>query len=225
MVISYTRRVADYSEFADWLRQAIDRRGMRQSQVAYRIDVSPGTVSRWLSGTSRPDPAYCGRLAELFGEPLHKIYRLAGHPAEYDPPPRRQPLSLRDAMDEYQAFLPVEVPVVEQLASAGSGQIVAVDYVYLPPQRTPSRNILAIAVKGQSMEPEIRDGDVVVFDRDADPKAGDVVVASVDDEVLVKRLERRSGHLVLVGNNGAAVSAEGANIAGVVIQSIREWRR
>lgn len=204
--------------FGDWLRLALDKKGWSQGQLAIRVGVSPSTVSRWLTG-GRPDPEYAGRLAKAFGEPLAKVYAVAGHPADYAPP-ERQPLSQRDATIEFLSRQPIEIPIVEQLASAGAGQQV-LDYVYLPPSRATSRNLIGVRVKGQSMEPDILDGDTLIIDREIEARPGHIVVATVGDETFVKRLEKKAGHLVLTGNNGA-MPGDDAEIAGVVIQVIHD---
>jgi len=212
------------TEFTRWFQEAMDRRGIIQSQVAAYAGVSSAAVSRWATGKSRPDPEYVRRLAELFQEPLHKLYALAGHPSEYTPP-ERQPLSLRNATVEFLAELPIEVPVYEQLASAGEGQAAVLDRIFLPPHRGRRDRLFGLRVRGTSMEPEIRDGDTLVIDPDATARDGDTVVGSVGDETFVKTLRQKSDHFVLQGTNGKVVQAADATIAGVVIQVVRDVPR
>lgn len=59
-----------------------------------------------------------------------------------------------------------------------------------------------IRVQGQSMTGAgIHDGDLLVVDRALEPRDGDIVVAMVDNELTLKRLSRRNGHIRLLPEN------------------------
>lgn len=51
------------------------------------------------------------------------------------------------------------------------------------------------------MHPLIRDGDVLIVDKSADPLPGDVVVAVVAGDFTVKRLGNAGGRVALVPEN------------------------
>jgi DNA polymerase V len=66
------------------------------------------------------------------------------------------------------------------------------------------RNKLAtyiVRVEGDSMEDEIHPEDMLIVDRSLEPRHGDVVVASLDGEMLVKRLVVDDGRHFLVAVN------------------------
>lgn len=66
---------------------------------------------------------------------------------------------------------------------------------------TPSRMVL-MDVVGNSMEPEIRHGDTVLIDQgQTSVVAHGVYAVGVEDTVLVKRVEKRPGVLVLLSDN------------------------
>ena len=59
-----------------------------------------------------------------------------------------------------------------------------------------------VRVTGDSMEGAgIRSGDLLIVDRSLEPKDGNVVIASVDGELTVKRLSLRQGKPVLMPDN------------------------
>ena len=59
-----------------------------------------------------------------------------------------------------------------------------------------------IHVAGDSMTGAgIFDGDLLVVDRSLEPREGDIVIAILDDELLVKRLARRKGRTMLRAEN------------------------
>lgn len=60
-------------------------------------------------------------------------------------------------------------------------------------------------IEGRSMEPELCEGDVVIFNRLArDYEEGDIVIAGVDGQQIVKRIQRiEDGRVFLAGDNQA----------------------
>lgn len=208
--------------FVAWLERQMRIKGVNAARLAKEITVSPSAISRWRAGGA-PDTESCAKLAEFFGRPLDEVYAAAGHPS---PPnishfvPAR---SLREQALEFIEVLPTRVPVQEQLASAGSGQEVFTDYVYLDPSYSTDGSVIAIRVTGLSMEPEILDGDVIVVDKDLEPDVGDIVVAVVGDNFFVKRYRRRGNRITLVGNTGEIAASDG-DIQGVVTETIHRFR-
>ena len=56
-------------------------------------------------------------------------------------------------------------------------------------------------VSGRSMEPHMRDGDVLMVDKSIEPKAGKVVIAAINGEMTVKRLSVVDGQMRLTADN------------------------
>ena len=85
---------------------------------------------------------------------------------------------------------------------------------------------------GNSMEPEIKDGDTILIDESQkDILAGAIYAVGVDDTIMVKRLEKHPNKLVLLSDNrdyspvylqGSEI--ESARIIGKVIWICRELR-
>jgi SOS regulatory protein LexA len=93
--------------------------------------------------------------------------------------------------------------------------------------RHPSRTIL-ITVKGDSMmDAGIYAGDVVVVEKRVAANVGDIVVAILDNEFTLKRLDREKGHMVLRPENKAYPvirPKDNAEIFGVVVGLFRKYR-
>jgi DNA polymerase V len=83
-------------------------------------------------------------------------------------------------------------------------------------------------VKGNAMiDAGIFDGDVLVVDRSIEPKSNDIVLATLNNEFIVKRLHKRAGVVKLVSENPiypALVIKEGDDFAiwGLVTNSIHK---
>ena len=56
-------------------------------------------------------------------------------------------------------------------------------------------------VSGRSMEPHMRDGDILMVDKSIEPKVGKVVIAAINCEMTVKRLSEVDGQLTLSADN------------------------
>ena len=82
-------------------------------------------------------------------------------------------------------------------------------------------------VKGDSMEgAKIHDGDILIVDRSIEPQSGQVVVAAVYGELVVKRLAVTNGQLSLVSEHEdyapiVVAEAEDCFVWGVVTGSAR----
>jgi len=91
----------------------------------------------------------------------------------------------------------------------------------------PSRSVL-ITVKGDSMiDAGIHPGDVVVVEKRVAANVGDIVVAIIDNEFTLKRLDRQKGRIVLRPENKAYPiirPKEDAEIFGVVVGLFRKYR-
>ncbi len=102
--------------------------------------------------------------------------------------------------------------------------IVTIDE-YLVPH--PSRTVL-IKVLGDSMvDAGIRPDDVVVVEKQASAEVGDIVVAVVDHEFTLKRLDREHGRVVLRPENKVYPvirPEEQLEIFGVVVGQFRKYR-
>lgn len=97
------------------------------------------------------------------------------------------------------------------------------DYLIANPRAT-----FLLNVEGESMiDAGIRPGDLALVQRDLTPKAGDIVVANVDGEWTIKRLERRGQRVVLRAANStypAIIPRQELVVAGVVIAVVRKYR-
>jgi transcriptional regulator with XRE-family HTH domain len=96
MVVKYSFRMegekADNRAFANWVRGQLRRRQWNDAELARRLGVPNGTVSRWMTGERRPNPQSCDRVADLLGADVDMVLTLAGHrpaPAPVDPQDER----------------------------------------------------------------------------------------------------------------------------------------
>jgi len=130
------------------------------------------------------------------------------------------------------------IPKVQARLCAGGGSFEVVEGVegyysfrqaWLAGKGSADKMVL-LDVFGNSMEPELKDGDTVLIDQArTDIIAGAVYAVGIDDTIMVKRIEKHPNSLVLLSDNTryAPISLEreemgGVRILGKVIWACRE---
>jgi SOS regulatory protein LexA len=116
---------------------------------------------------------------------------------------------------------PVRAGMPEAVDDADADALTIDDYLIEHPSQT-----VLIRVKGDSMmDAGIFDGDLVVVEKRPAAHKGDIVVAIVDNQFTLKRLEQEQGRYVLKAENKAypVIRPEGAlEIFGVMVGLVRK---
>lgn len=167
------------------LRQARKAKGLTQSEVAHAIGLTQNGYSYWENGKAKIDKDQLLKLAELFE--VSTDYLLGNTSTSYSKGVRIPVLG------EVAAGIPIEA--VEDI----------VDYEEIDAALAATGDFFGLRVKGSSMEPRIREGDVVIVRKQDDADTGDTVVVMVNgDSATVKRIKKEpDGSLVLIPNNPA----------------------
>lgn len=95
------------------------------------------------------------------------------------------------------------VPLFERI-SAGPGAFTdedITDYIVLPGIRNTGKNIFAVNVVGDSMEPTIKDGSIIICKKGVELRNGDIGAFFVDEQAYVKRLKITKNYIALVSDN------------------------
>ncbi|NDV18932.1 transcriptional regulator [Pseudodesulfovibrio sp. JC047] len=144
------------------------------------------------------------------------------------------------AAAEEDGVLYEEVPKVRARLCAGGGSFETDGMVegyysfradWLKSRGNPA-NMVLMEVVGNSMEPEIKEGDMVLIDQArSDVLSGGIYAVGVEDTVMVKRVERLPGTLVLRSDNvdysPIHLSGDELNnvrVIGQVLWASREYR-
>ena len=142
---------------------------------------------------------------------------------------------MRDSETEFK-----NIPKVKARLSAGGGSFeigseikgyYAFQQEWLRTKGNPGRMVL-MDIFGNSMEPELKDGDTVLIDESQkDILAGAVYAVGVEDTIMVKRIEKHPNKLVLLSDNKdyspvylQGGEDESVRIIGKVIWVGREFR-
>ncbi len=180
--------------FSSMLRSLRKARGLTQVQFAQMFSVASGTIAMWETGKREPDFSTVQRLADFFEVSVDYLLG-RGEEADFshvrggwggEPRGRRVPI-----LGKVQAGLPVEA--IEDFLGyeeySGPGNI---------------EDFFGLEVRGDSMEPKISEGDVVIVRKQSTCDNGDLVVAMVGGEdATVKRLKKSPAGITLIPNNPA----------------------
>lgn len=100
------------------------------------------------------------------------------------------------------AFIPGLAPLLGEVHAGTLSAAIEVADGYVPVEASLAETCFALCVRGESMAGrEIHDGDIVLVERDAVVKSGDIVVALIEDEATVKTYHKVRNRLVLKAEN------------------------
>lgn len=224
--------------------------GLTQPKLAEKLGVNRSQVAKYESGENSPRFEKLARLAEVTGKPIAWFFESAAD----ELPQRsrgRKPSSVdlsesNGRLQRIEQHLEVLMDAVRQ-ASAGGSTAVPMRSVPLfndvpagpskdarsdfarstmvPSDWTKGATVYCLTVTGRSMEPTLRDGDVIAVRQQPDANSGAVVLVTLPGvadvgEYTVKRLSRKGNRVVFQALNPAhadIVPAEDYRIEGIVI--------
>lgn len=172
----------------DILRILRRQRGWSQKEIAARVGVSRGAVAMWESGRSSPDAEMLVKLAQLFGTTVDTLLGAS----------RKEDGVCRFAVVD-SIRLDSKESVPRQIATSESVDIPASWLHSLP-----TEEFLVLRADGDSMWPDIHDGDLLLVQRgELVPSGHLALVLHPDGKSSVRRLEFSpgGGYLDLVSRN------------------------
>ncbi len=90
--------------FRVWFKQQLDARGWDGKTAAEKIDVQPGTISKWLRRKTPPEMKGLVAIGRAFGIPTEDVIVAAGYPvtaSETDADRENRRLALLSAMPRF----------------------------------------------------------------------------------------------------------------------------
>lgn len=171
-------------KLADRLSGTREALGLSQQKLADKAGVALRTIQNWENPASKePQPAKLSKVAQALNVSID--YLLGKTEGKWDQTLSDEPTKYRlgNASDVMMLteLAPHKVPVVSW-AKAGAG----ISYHDLAEQideyvlsDAPDPNAYALIIEGDSMEPEYKSGDRVIFLPNQEARNGDVVVARV----------------------------------------------
>jgi repressor LexA len=215
------------------LRKAL---GLTQKEFAERIGITYQMLGLYERGEYEPSEKVLKLISSTFGVSYEWLKEGKGEMWE------RREATLEEIIEREQRKLlesKIKVPVV---GKAGAGfphspsdiEVIGVVFVSKSPYLKEGK-IFAVQVHGDSMYPTLAEGDYLVFqiyegDGSDIPNGKIVVVRNHSGELLVKRLLKMNGAVLLAGDNPKyppilpqQMEAEGLRIVGVAVKILKEF--
>jgi len=166
--------------------------------LAKEANISPGSFKRYLDGTAKPGFEQLIRICETAG--VNPTWLLTGEGPMFRQEKEVKKEAREGVKPRSNARL-IELREVPVVARVGAGfphlnfdDVEVLYYILLPADRY-HKNAFAVEVSGDSMEPVLTEGDVVVcepfsgFVTDI-PNSKIVVIANSSGELLIKRIKK-----------------------------------
>lgn len=169
--------------FSVKLKEIRKEKGITQTELAKKLGVASGTVGNWESGKREPDFETVSRLARFFGVSVDWLLGRARSKREI-----------------------LRVPVYGKVAAGIPIEAITdiEDYEEIDVSNAPGEEFIALMIRGDSMEPRMKNGDVVIVRLQDDCETGDVAIAMVNGaDATCKRVKKSPEGIYLISTNPA----------------------
>lgn len=171
--------------FSKNLKYYLKIRNKTQLDLAKAIGVSNTTINNYVKGYNTP------RMDKL--DKICNYLRI-----------ERSDLLNTSTSEEKKTTSALKIPVLGNVAAGIPISAVEdiLDYEEVPISWQNQGEFFALRIKGDSMEPRMESGDVVIVKQQSDANSGDTVIALVNgDDATCKRLEKTDNGIMLVSTN------------------------
>ena len=165
------------------VKQLRKQKGISQAVLAKVLHVDQSAVSKWERG-GYPTLDTAAALADFFGVSVEYLL----------------------GQSDVAASKAVRIPVLGRVPAGIPFEAIedVLDWEEIPAEQAKRGEYFALKVKGDSMEPRIYDGDVLIVRKQSTAESGNVVIALVNgDDATVKRFKRLEHGIMLLPNNPA----------------------
>lgn len=172
------------------LKRLREEKNMTQAELGKALEISPSAIGMYEQGRRTPDIPTLKKIASYFNVSLD--YLLGNAPAKAAQPKTAGRGVRIPVLGRVVAGIPIEA--VEEI----------LDYEEITPELAATGEFFALQVKGSSMEPTLRDGDVVIVKKQPTVDSGDIAIVLVNgNDATVKEIKESPSGITLIGHNVA----------------------
>lgn len=177
--------------FRTRLKQLRNEKKINQRELANFLKVAPSTISMYESGQREPNFEVLESLADFFNVDLNYLLGKSNKTTK---------LMLEDSQPSQGLQIPVLGTVAAGMPISAVEDIL--DYEEVPQSWENQGEFFGLRIKGDSMQPKMDDGDVVIVRQQSDANSGDTVIALVNgDDATCKKLQKTENGIMLVSTN------------------------
>ncbi len=170
--------------FSHRIRELRKKRNMTQRQLADILFVDCSSVTKWETGKSNPDFKKQQELAKLFNVSVDYL--------------------LGNSDDSAASSNAKKIPVLGNVAAGIPISAVEniLDYEEISEDMSRTGEFFALRIHGNSMEPKISDGDVVIVRQQSDVDNGQIAIVLVNgDDATCKKIVKHDNGISLLSLN------------------------
>lgn len=165
-----------------------------QKEFGAMIGVAQNTVCNWEKGNREPDNESLKRMSEIFGVTVD--YLLGREVPDQESPPRKKGVRI-PVYGDVAAGVPILA--IENYDSDDPD-----DWEEITEEMARNGEYIALRIHGDSMEPRMKTGDVVIVRLQPDVETGDVAIVRVNgDSATCKKIKKTPEGLWLIPFNPA----------------------
>ncbi|TQI66756.1 XRE family transcriptional regulator [Clostridium sp. KNHs216] len=157
-----------------------------QKKLAEDLHVTQATVSRWETGDMLPTIDILNEIADYFGVSVDYLLGKSDIPTA-----DTRKIGVKIPVLGYvRAGIPIDA--IEEI----------LDYEEIPKSMADQGEYFGLQIKGDSMEPRMQEGDVVIVRKQSDVESGDIAVVLVNgNDATVKKFVKHENGVSLVASN------------------------
>ena len=159
--------------------------GYSQQELANLLFVNQTAISQWERGVTSPNKTSLAKLCELFNVSSDYL------------------LGIDESSEECRG---IKIPVLGRVQAGIPFEAVEeiLDWEEISPELAATGDYFALRIRGQSMEPRMCDGDVIIIRKQSDVDNGDIAVVLVNGfEATVKKIKKTESGVTLIPSNPA----------------------
>lgn len=173
------------------IRTLRKKHGLTQAALAQMLHVHQTAVSQWEKGRTAPDIEQMKELSNIFNVPMECIADMQSVHS----------YSVKSTGVQRRG---IKIPVLGNVAAGIPLEAITdiEDYEEISEEMAASGEYVALKIHGDSMEPRMLDGDVVVVRVQETIESGETAIVMINgDEATCKRVKITPDGLMLIANN------------------------
>lgn len=175
---------------AENIRHYMALHGKSRNDMCQDLGLVYSTFSDWINGKKYPRIDKIEMMARYFGISKSDLVE------------RHDDTKPGNSVSHSAVNIPVLGTIVAGYPMYAQENIL--DYEEISAQMAKTGEYFALQIKGQSMEPRIYEGDVVIVRRQDDVDSGDTAIVLINgDEATIKRVKKSKDGIMLIANNVA----------------------
>lgn len=173
--------------FSERLRYYLNKYEMTQLELSKRLGVGTTSVYNWCNGIKTPRMDKVDAMCKIFNCKRSDLMEDVTASSSSASPRKGVPIPVYGTV-------PAGVPL-EMITDV-------IDIEEITPEMAKRGQYFCLKIKGDSMIPDIHDGDIIIIRQQDDAETGDTVVATVNgDDATCKRLRKYRDGIELIANN------------------------